>query len=204
MERLPNSELLKIHTREAHVQLEHTLIPIIQSISSRSQYADLLKVFYTFYAPVEKQLSEVPCIESLTAGIDVRKADSLKRDIIALEASTDGLPLCSELPRCVDLSHAFGIMYVLEGSVLGGSVIANIVTRRLPTDASLPFSFFLHYNGDAKIKWKQFKTSLDATGDLLRPHLLSAATDTFIFFKNWIDRNIPLWSTKYHANREEL
>jgi heme oxygenase len=189
MERFLNSEQLKIQTHQVHVDLEEALIPIIRSISSRSQYAELLKMFYTFYAPIEERLSSVPGIERLTIGLELRKADSLKKDITALGAKVDGSVLCSDLPVCADLSNAFGIMYVLEGSVLGGKAIANMVTKQLPTGSSLPFSFFLHYGDEARAKWQQFKTKLDSTEGLLPPRLLSAATETFILFKHWIEMN---------------
>lgn len=190
MEKLTNSEFLKIETQEMHAQLEQMLIPIIQSISTLDQYAGLLKVFYSFYGPLEHRLSQVAYIEHYPGGIDLRKADSLKGDLTALGERTDNLRLCSELPRCIDLSHAFGIMYVLEGSVLGGKAIATIITRCLPVGTAIPFSFFLHYRNDAKIKWQQFKTRLDSTDDLLRPHLLAAATDTFILLRNWINKSV--------------
>jgi heme oxygenase len=191
MEKLANSDFLKAHTQEVHVQLEQMLIPIIQSISTLEQYASLLKIFYSFYAPAEDQLSKVPYIERYISGVDLRKADSLKRDIIALGESTVNMRLCSELPACIDLSDAFGIMYVLEGSVLGGKAIATIITRCLPANSAIPFSFFLHYNGNAKIKWQQFKTHLDNTDGLLQPQLLTAATNTFVLFKDWIKKNVP-------------
>lgn len=194
MGRLTHSEALKTHTRDVHIQLEQMLIPLIQSVSTRTQYAELLKIFYTFYAPVEQRLSGVSGIENLIAGIQLRKADSLKKDITALEATTDGLSLCDDLPRCTNLSHAFGIMYVLEGSVLGGKSIAHIVTKKLPADTSLPFSFFLHYGDDAKTTWDQFKAKLDSTENLSTPALLAAATDTFILFNQWIDENSSLLS----------
>ena len=194
MERLTHSQELKRHTRDVHIQLEQMLIPLIQSVSTRTQYAELLKIFYTFYAPLEQQLSGVSGIGKLTADIQLRKADSLKKDITALKATTDSLSLCNELPGCTNLSHAFGIMYVLEGSVLGGKAIANIVTKKLPADTSLPFSFFLHYGDEAKSVWDQFKVKLDSTENLSTPALLSAATDTFILFKQWIDKNSSVLS----------
>jgi len=188
MESTSKSEQLKSHTHKVHVHLEQTLIPIIQRISIRSDYADLLKIFYTFYAPIENQLSSVAGMESLTSGIELRKADSLRKDILALNASTDHLVMCSDLPKCANLSHAFGVMYVLEGSVLGGKAIANMIARQLPTDPLLPFSFFLHYGDEAKMKWQHFKTRLDSTADLSQPDLFSAANDTFICFKSWIEK----------------
>ena len=189
MKGLTHSEELKIHTEQVHRQLEQRLIPLIQSVTTPSQYTDLLKIFYTFYLPLENRLSAVVGIENATTDIHLRKAESLKKDIIDLHDNTDNLFFCSDLPTCVNLSRAFGIMYVLEGSVLGGKTIANMIKKKLPGGATLPFSFFLHYGDDAKVTWQQFKTTLDCTENLIRPDILSAATDTFTLFKNWIDRN---------------
>ena len=188
METLTHSEELKIHTQDVHTQLEQKLIPLIRSVSTRSQYADLLKLFYTYYAPLERRLGEVPGMEALTAGIRLRKSDSLMKDLEELGDSAAGWSPCSDLPSCADLSQAFGIMYVMEGSVLGGKAIAGIVTKKLPAE-TLPFSFFLHYRNDAENMWDQFKATLDSNRDVSRSALLSAATDTFVKFKIWIDKN---------------
>lgn len=186
MDRRPHSDDLKIHTRDVHVQLEQRLIPVIQSINTRSQYADLLKLFYAFYTPLELRLSAVPGIEKITGTIQLRKADSLKNDIIALGSNTDSALFCNDLPECGDLGRAFGIMYVLEGSVLGGKAIANIIAKKLAPENPLPFSFFLPYGNEPKVVWDHFKATLDAT-DLSKAALLAGATDTFVLFRRWID-----------------
>lgn len=189
MEKLTYSGQLKRSTRDVHLQLERTLIPLIQDVGTRSQYADLLKLFYTFYAPLEARLAAVEGFEKLVSGIPLRKADNLKGDLMTLDAWTNSLTLCHDLPKCDDFSEAFGILYVMEGSVLGGKVIANMIAGRIPSGTSLPFSFFLCYGDDAESGWNQFKAGLDSTENLHQPSLLTAATDTFVLFKQWIDRN---------------
>lgn len=186
MEELTHSEELKIHTKKAHVELEQLMIPLIRSVSTPSQYLQLLKVFYTFYAPLEKRLSKVPGINNLTGDIQLRKADSLYNDIMAIEASPVDVSFCSDLPECTNLSRACGIMYVLEGSVLGGSVIANMISDKMPRNASLPFSFFLYYGDQAKMMWSLFKAKLDSMDNLSRSDVLSAARETFVLFGRWI------------------
>jgi len=188
MEILSHSEELKLNTRSVHHQLEMKLIPIIQSVSTPSQYVFLLKTFYTFYAPLEKQLSSVFGIEDVTSTFQLRKVESLKEDIFALDATAEELPLCQDLPQCSDLSTAFGILYVMEGSVLGGKGIASIISKNLTAESSLPFHFFLYYGDDQKAMWNKFKDALDSKKNLSRQTLLSSAAETFVKFKTWIDK----------------
>jgi len=77
MATLTLSENLKDHTQKIHLELEESLIYAIQNIRSPSQYTALLKVFYGFYFPLEKQLTNVPGIEYAMAGMKFRKADSI-------------------------------------------------------------------------------------------------------------------------------
>ena len=100
MEILSHSNELRLYTRNVHLQLETRLIPIIRKVRTRSQYEFLLKTFYTFFAPLEKRLCTVSTLEQLTTALQLRKADSLYRDFISLNGSTENLALCENLPDC--------------------------------------------------------------------------------------------------------
>jgi heme oxygenase len=182
------SQELKISTEKIHFELEQRLIPVIQNVKSLPQYAALLKLFFGFYSPLEKQLSNVSDIENVFADIRLRKADRLKTDILAIEPHVKNVLLCDNLPKAVDLSSALGILYVLEGSTLGGIGIASILRKNLAID-TLPFSFFFYYGNDTKKMWDQFKDKLDSTSNLRRPELLYSAFETFRLFKTWVEKN---------------
>lgn len=197
MEILSHSNELRLNTRHVHLQLETKLIPIIRRVSTRSQYEFLLKTFYTFYAPLEKRLCAVSGIEGLTNPLQLRKVDGLNRDIMALNGNTENLPLCEDLPDCSNLSRAVGILYVLEGSVLGGKGIANIISKNITADPSLPFSFFLYYGNEPQAMWNKFRARLDSNETLSKASLLSSASETFTKLEAWIDKrhNIDPQST---------
>lgn len=188
MEMLGNSEELRLNTRYVHLQLETKLIPIIERVSTRLQYEFLLKTFYSFYAPLEKTLCTISGVEQLITVLQLRKADSLSRDIIALNGSTEDLSLCEDLPDPSNLSRALGIMYVLEGSVLGGKGIAKIISKNITADRSLPFSFFLCYGNEPQAVWNKFRHSLDSDRTLSKASLLASASETFTKFEAWIDK----------------
>ena len=196
MEILSHSNELRLYTRNVHLQLETRLIPIIRKVRTRSQYEFLLKTFYTFFAPLEKRLCTVSTLEQLTTALQLRKADSLYRDIISLNGSTENLALCENLPDCSNLSEALGIMYVLEGSVLGGKAIANIISKNMKDDPSLPFSFFLYYGDEPQAMWNKFRHSLDSDMTLSKASLLSSAFETFTKFEAWIDKRYNMTHDK--------
>lgn len=183
------SQELKAYTAKEHLELEQKLIPMIKDVKNVSQYAALLKLFFGFYAPLEKKLSDVVDLKNVITGMQLRKAESLKNDIIAIQSPVENVLLCDDLPGVVNLSSALGILYVLEGSTLGGKGIAGILKKNLATEAAIPFSFFLYYGDDTKKMWDRFKDKLDSTSNLSKDDLLSAASETFILFKRWIQKN---------------
>lgn len=189
METPAYSEELKMHTAKVHVELEQKLIPLIESVNTLPQYARLLQIFFGFYAPLEYRLLRVADIEKVTDGIQLRKADSLKNDILAIESHAVDMVLCDDLPALSNVSSAWGVMYVLEGSTLGGKAIAKILRKKLGSDSAIPFSFFLHYGDETKEVWDQFNSKLDGASGLSKPDLLSSAAETFVLFKSWVDRN---------------
>ncbi|RYY93647.1 MAG: biliverdin-producing heme oxygenase, partial [Chitinophagaceae bacterium] len=111
--------LLKQETDQRHRALEDRLRPHFGQLTSVDAYAQLLRSFYGFYAPLETAIEE-----RLPAGLlpDLglrRKAALLLSDLEALGKPVAGIPLCAA-PSLDSPDAALGALYVLEGSTLGG------------------------------------------------------------------------------------
>jgi heme oxygenase len=136
---------LREATREGHARLDgHPLLaPLGAEPLDALAYGDALVALHGLFAPLER---------ALVAGgplVDWRE----RRRVPALEADLAELgrrPLVRELDVRLpaELAPAIGVAYVVEGSSLGGQVIARKLARR--PGASLPRRFF-EGQGDAAL-----------------------------------------------------
>ena len=76
---------------------------------------------------------------------------------------------------------------MLEGSTLGGLIIAKILQRNLQLPQEKGFTFFSGYGAETDNKWTAFKDVLATwCSELAMYTALSASADrTFIQLKNW-------------------
>ena len=99
----------------------------------------------------------------------------------ALQADLDALgiagPVSLPAPPLPDLASCWGAAYVLEGSRLGGQVLA----RRLHQfDPTAPTGYLRH--GEVARLWPRFLARLETTSPTAWPAMLTAAEATFELF----------------------
>jgi len=83
------------------------------------------------------------------------RAPRLQRDLLALDAP---LPAGSPpAPRASCAEEAWGMLYVVEGSALGGRLIARHLRARLPQLAAR----ICHFDADPGPGWPAFRTALE-------------------------------------------
>ncbi|RYZ54811.1 MAG: heme oxygenase, partial [Chitinophagaceae bacterium] len=116
----PLAGLVKNATQQVHEEVEAILLPALTSIRSTSDYAAILKMFHGYFHPIEKLIEQQLHTGLLPDLAERRKSSSLLEDLRLLGEATDSLPLCSDLPPIKNPAEAFGALYVLEGSTLGG------------------------------------------------------------------------------------
>lgn len=185
--------LLRDATRPLHDRVERA-VDLTARARTRDGYRALLTAFYGLHAPIERQLAALPWDE---AGLDVgarRKGPLLRADLRALGVDPAAVPRCPDLPRTDTVAAGFGCLYVLEGSTLGGQVIARDVEASLGLDAGSGAAFFRSYGADVGRMWRAFTRALDAHVDTeaRRREALAAATATFETFERWVGRPAPL------------
>ena len=181
------SQQLKENTNVVHQESERKMIQQLRRIRTSEDYVLFLNRLYGYYRPLEDLL--LPWLtRDLLPDIDKRiRASYLLWDIQELEKGPLVPELCEELPRIGSFARALGALYVLEGSTLGGRIIAEMLARQLGSFKSL--SFFNSYGKETGKMWLTFKTYLNRPyREEEKEDILSAATDTFITFKNWIEK----------------
>jgi heme oxygenase (biliverdin-IX-beta and delta-forming) len=147
---------LKVETAAAHARIEEAL-DLDQRMKSIDDYRTFLVRLYGFHAAWE------PRAEALIADprffAPRRKLHKLTRDLRALGLSpeeVDAQPLCGELMAMRSEAEAFGAMYVVEGSTLGGVIIAHHIDRAVGPPATSACSYLRCYGADLDRMWKAF------------------------------------------------
>jgi len=112
----------------------------------------------------------------------------LRADLAALHVDAATLPRATELPDVHDLGRALGALYVLEGSTLGGQVLAREVARGA---AGAPTSFLNGAGGDTGARWTSFGRFAEAQAarePRVTPRAVAAAGETFAAIAVWLRR----------------
>lgn len=153
------SAYLKEQTKQHHDDTEENLQSqkIFDKSYTLDDYKKLLIHNYKLISQYEPQIYEKL---SNYAGLKLnlrKKLDVLKTDLenLNLSVETDNLPqnLNSE-------AEAFGALYVMEGSTLGGNVIAKQL-RRNPNFKNVEFNYFGVYGENTGTFWQEFKSIID-------------------------------------------
>ena len=184
-------ELIRAQTRSSHQSLEKLLIPKLKATKTRDGYARLLAIFYGYFSPLEEQIQTHLSVDTLPDLYQRRKAAAILEDYKKISADRTDIAICNDLPEIKNEGEALAAMYVLEGSTLGGKVIAQMLSTNLGIAEDEGIRFFNGYRNETKVMWDRFTEVLDhyPTVDNSGESLAQTADETFIKFKNWIELN---------------
>lgn len=157
-------------------------------IASRDAYRNLLIRFYGFHSAWERSAAAVApdriFFESRC------KTGLLVKDLLALglgDKEIIGLPQCDPLMALPSSAAVLGSMYVLEGSTLGGAIIAREVERRLGLGRETGCAYFRSYGRETAAMWKQFGARLLAASCPETDEVIvETAQNTFNVMQHWL------------------
>jgi heme oxygenase len=179
---------LKERTREEHALLERKMLDRISSIAKASDYVDLLSLLYGYYAAVESQLTKYFQDPSRADLLRRQKACRILEDMTIFAPGHQRPALCVKLPEVNSFYNALGVLYVLEGSTLGGRIIARLISRKLGVDSGL--NFFLSYGNDVDKMWASFKLILqEPFTPEQKAEVVAGALQTFRTFNYWLSEH---------------
>jgi heme oxygenase len=183
------TDTLKEKTMENHQQLEKLLVGRMKQIRIKQQYVDLLQLFYTYFEGLEQQIKPFINEFNFPDYSKRRKADLLETDINSLGATTNALAASEDLPGINNEFDAYGALYVIEGSTLGGKIISAMMAKHLNLADGKGVSFFTGYGDDTENMWQEFKQTLNRlTGENQDERVIEAANHTFSKFKLWVEK----------------
>jgi heme oxygenase len=188
---VPGADAVRSLTAKLHSEVEHNLA-LPGSIQTIADYRCWLFRFFGIYQPLEHLLS---CFAGWTeTGIRIDQlghTGALLKDLKAMVCDLDDVELAPRgaLPMIETLGQAFGALYVLEGSKLGGRYILKDLSNRLGSDIEGMDAFFTGYGSDTAVRWASFKGSLDkfsALRPLEFPEVITGARMTYAAIDAWM------------------
>jgi len=184
------SEKLKIQTLTNHQQLEKMLIGRMKAMRSAQDYINLLQLFYSYFGGLETLIDKYIGSDQLPDHAERRKSAALVNDITALGGSAEPLASGNDLPAIENSLQAYGALYVIEGSTLGGKIISKMVAQQLGIADGKGLSFFSSYGDNLAAMWDKFKENLDlqAQNQSDEDVIVDAANATFAKFKQWAEK----------------
>jgi len=171
---------IKEATKEAHLNLEKKVIQKMKAIRSNADYADFLKYFYTYFNQVEQVIAPYMSTGLLPDYKDRRNSLYLKNDIEALGGNVNDIRRVA-VPVIQNELQALGALYVMEGSIMGGSIIVKMLEKGGITEG---VSFFSGYGEATGQKWGIFVSVMNqqATSPEQEAIAIAAADETFVRF----------------------
>ncbi|HEV7381234.1 MAG TPA: biliverdin-producing heme oxygenase [Dyadobacter sp.] len=151
-------------------------------------YQEYLAKMYGVVAGCERDV--YPILSGLFQDLEERKkAHLILKDLQVTgmdQHNIDQLNIHTFTPA--NVAEALGIMYVLEGSTLGGKVLFRHVHKVLGLDENSGAAFFWGYGTETGPKWKSFVSAFAdyAIQNEAQQNVIQGATDCFTAVDNWL------------------
>ncbi|MDO5654950.1 MAG: biliverdin-producing heme oxygenase [Flavobacteriaceae bacterium] len=155
------SKILKEKTHFEHILLEEKLHAerIVQGSYNMADYRQLIEINYRFLQNYEAEVHDaIP----LTMAEKMFLAQRKKFPAIQQDAAQLGLVISNETAhkKITNSAQALGIMYVMEGSSLGGNMIQRHLKKN-PEFDQIQFKFLGFYGKSTAEMWKNFIQTID-------------------------------------------
>lgn len=176
------SVTIKKATASEHYKVENSaiMIAVMGGQFSLASYRSLLYRMLSFYLPIEKKINIF--INKNNNSYNYFPKSSLLQ--ANLEYVCPGYPEKEpkelEVPAIKNHEDFLGVLYVLEGSTLGGSLIHKTLAEHI--NACKAATFFYPYGRDTKKRWDETRMFIDNYGNITEidsSKVCDAAISTF-------------------------
>lgn len=189
-------ELLKEKTQSCHSAIERNelLSLVVSSRLNLEIYFKILEKFYGFFYSLENKINRVPELHVFDEILKPRhKTHLIKKDFATLgwaDGKIASIPTCGILPALNHPSQLFGVLYVTEGSTLGGQVIAKAIKNSIGVTGEHGGSFFNGYGAQTFTMWQDTRAHIEAysaQNPAAHSMIFEAANETFACLGNWFN-----------------
>jgi len=145
---------LRQETEADHHNVEG-VVPLMRQGLNAAEYVQCLQRIYGVVAAWEERASEIGPEWLQPSLLARQRRPLLELDLawFGVAEKEDGRPM---LPEMNDLPSFFGAMYVMEGSTLGGQLIARHVEVALHLSEGQGSSYFRGHGSQTGPLWKEF------------------------------------------------
>lgn len=180
---------LKEETKLFHSNVEKVLIAELKEIATKNAYGNLLLKLHNFYESIEGKLQK-EITETILPDIKRRKhVHHLKNDLYLIGYEIKGVEN-NFASKITNISYALGVLYVIEGSTLGGKIISNLLKRQLNLSDFSEISYFNSYGEATDEMWLNFKQHINTSEELINlDEMILGAKDTFEALRIWLLQN---------------
>ncbi|HEY8398144.1 MAG TPA: biliverdin-producing heme oxygenase [Flavihumibacter sp.] len=179
---------LRSKTDDQHQQLENTVSGLLSSVTDSPSYCKLLRLMAGYLIPLEEAVMQQPLKELVPDIAERKRSRQLLSDIhIFMPGWQQGTK--ADIPPIDNPYQALGALYVLEGSSMGGPIIARMIRNQTSLISGL--SYFESYGDERKKKWNQFREYLD--NPRLYEHkdqIAHTAVLSFQYYKKWLEEAV--------------
>jgi heme oxygenase len=185
--------ILKNDTKAAHVRVEKVMVKELKAINSLEDYARLLERLFFFYNPLESKVHQY-IDQAILPDIEKRKHTKwILKDLEALDYTVN-TSRENKTQQITSTSYAIGVLYVLEGSTMGGQIISKMLKKQLHGNIST--HYFDSYTDKTMEMWLSFKNSIaQYETHLDKEEVFKGANETFSALKEWLELTSILENT---------
>ena len=185
---------LRQETAESHQKLEENRLSkaILEPTVTLSDYQAYLSRLYGVIVSCENQV--FPVLNHIFPDLDERyKSRFILSDLKATgfsDTQIDSLPVHTF--GFLSVPEALGVMYVMEGSTLGGRILYKHIHEILGLNEENGARFFWGYGAQTGFLWKSFISVFAqfATESDTSPEIIGSAKETFTLIDNWLTGRI--------------
>lgn len=181
-------KILKEETRELHEQIEDQNLAkkIMDHSIDLPTYKLLLLQNYLAYRETENE------IKKHLPNYSTNKHLQLKKDLDRLNVST-AIPAKNAVFECRSTAEALGAAYVVEGSALGGMLLAKNLEKCSKLD-EVDQHYFFNGNKENLEDWNNFKKELEnyPFSKAEEAEAIEKAKATFRFFEKVFKMELPV------------
>ena len=181
---------LRQETEADHHAVEGA-VPLMHDGLNTAQYVECLQKIYGVNAAWEEHAANV-APEWLQPALLARQRKPLLQRDLAWFGVTEEDKRRPTLPEMTDLPSLFGAMYVMEGSRLGGQLIARHVETALHLTDGQGSSFFRGHGSQTGQMWKEFC-------EMLKLRVPDDKTDNVVLSAKAMFRTFGTWMQKESA-----
>ena len=182
---------LRTATGESHKAVER-LTPFFGPDFDRNGYLKWLNLMHGFYGVAERAIGSSD-FGLVTGWTYVSRRALIERDLEMLsvpkaEPRSDIAGALKPLQQLNQTAEIAGMLYVIEGSALGGNVLQKMLHRKAKVTPQLGASFFAPHGDDPNARWRdyvQLLSKLGTTPDMERD-IVDGAVVTFNALQDWI------------------